>query len=594
MKKYKLLIHFGLPMLMAFAMLSQATTALALGIVSVQPETVINTTDVNLVITGSDFQSGASVLLEGAQGIGLATTFVSDTVLNATLPAGAPAGVYTVTVINPDRSSASKENALTILEPTATTEAPTATATETPTAIPATRPLIVVDTYSASVDRILAGQEFNLQVRLKNMGKETALNVVATFTPGDFIPRKSGGVLAIREIDPGDKEKITQALTASPDLTNKKIGALVMQVSYTDENGTAYSETFNLSIPVIAYGSGAAATATPTPTPAASNRPQLVITAYQTDTPVLQPGFRFSLSLQVKNLGNLDAKRVSMILGGGSGSGGSAEGTPEAGGISGGSGDFGDFAPVASSNVQFLGDLEVGAQMDSNATLIVNASADPGAYPLKITFAYSDEKGKIYNDDQVVTLLVYTVPKVEVNFYRQPDPLFAGQPGLLPIQVVNLGRKDTILGNMKVSARGAQFSNNVILVGALTVGGYYTLDTTVTPEQPGPLELQVTIDYTDVFNQLQVITRTLSVDVQEMIQPEPGPGGGGGSMGGGGESIPPSMQETFLQKLWRFVKGLIGLDSSVPTPVPSGVPPGEVPPVKEPGVPVPVPAGPKG
>lgn len=594
MKKCNLLIHLGLPVLMAFAMLAQATPALALGIVSVQPEIVINTTDVNLVITGSDFQSGASVLLEGAQGIGLATTFVSDTVLNATLPAGAPPGVYTVTVVNPDQSSASKENALTILEPTATTEAPTATATETPTAIPATRPLIVVDTYSASVDRILAGQEFNLQVRLKNMGKETAINLVATFTPGDFIPRKSGGVLAIREIAPGEKEKITQALTASPDLTNKKIGALVMQVSYTDENGTAYSETFNLSLPVIAYGLGPAATATPTPTPAASNRPQLVITAYQTDTPVLQPGFRFSLSLQVKNMGNLDARRVTMILGGGSSSGGSSEGTPEAGGISGGSGDFGDFAPVASSNVQFLGDLEVGAQLDSNAMLIVNASADPGAYPLKITFAYSDEKGKIYNDDQVVTLLVYTVPKVEVNFYRQPDPLFAGQPGLLPIQVVNLGRKDTILGNMKVSAQGAQFSNNVILVGALTVGGYYTLDTTVTPEQPGPLELQVTIDYTDDFNQLQVITRTLSVEVQEMIQPEPGAGGGGGSMGGGGESIPPSMPETFLQKLWRFVKGLIGLDSSVPTPAPGGVPPGEVPPVKEPGVPVPVPAGPKG
>ena len=91
--------------------------------------------------------------------------------------------------------------------------------------------------------------------------------MVANFTPGDFVPRKSGGVLAINEIDPGDKEKITQPLTASPDLTNKKIGALVMTVSYTDENGTAYTETFNLSLPVISYGTGPAATSTPTPTP---------------------------------------------------------------------------------------------------------------------------------------------------------------------------------------------------------------------------------------------------------------------------------------------------------------------------------------
>ena len=128
-----------------------------------------------------------------------------------------------------------------------------------------------------------------------------------------------------------------------------------------------------------------------------------MITAYQTDVPFLQPGSRFSIAMQVTNLGNVDARRVSMILGGGSSSGGSSDGTPVVGGVSGAGGDFGDFAPVDSSNVQFLGDMAVEAQLSTNARLIVNASAEPGAYPLKITFAYSDEKGRIYNDDQVVT-----------------------------------------------------------------------------------------------------------------------------------------------------------------------------------------------
>ena len=214
---------------MVFAMLAQTTPALALEVLSVQPSTILNTTEVSLVVTGSDFQSGATVVLEGLGA--LTTTFISNSVLNAVVPAGAAPGVYTVTVFNPDSSSASLDNALTILEPTATTEAPTPTATTTPTLIPATRPLIVVDTYSASEERILPSTEFNLQVRLKNEGEETALNVIANFTPGDFVPRKSGGVLAISEIDPGDKEKITQPLTASPDLSNKKIGALVMTVS---------------------------------------------------------------------------------------------------------------------------------------------------------------------------------------------------------------------------------------------------------------------------------------------------------------------------------------------------------------------------
>jgi hypothetical protein len=284
-----------------------------------------------------------------------------------------------------------------------------------------------------------------------------------------------------------------------------------------------------------------------------------------------------------------------MILGGGSSSGGSSDGTPAVGGISGAGGDFGDFAPVASSNVQFLGDMATNAQMGANATLIVNANTEPGAYPLQITFAYSDEKGKIYNDDQVVTLLVYSLPVVDVNFYRQPDPLFAGQPGLLPLQAVNLGRKSVVLGNMRVSVQGGQLSNNVILIGALDVGGYYTLDTTVIPDQPGPLELLVTIDYTDDFNQSQVITRTLSVDVQEMILPEPGPGEG---MQGGEGGFPMPTEETFLDKALRFIKGLLGLDSGLPTPAPGEqppgeLPPGEVPPGESPPIKV-VPAAPKG
>jgi hypothetical protein len=80
---------------------------------------------------------------------------------------------------------------------------------------------------------------------------------------------------------------------------------------------------------------------------------------------------------------------------------------------------------------------------------------------------------------------------------------------------------------MKVTGEGAEFSNNVILVGTLDVGMYFTLDATVIPSGSGPLELLVTIDYTDDFNQSQVITQTLTVDVQETFMPEPGMEGGG-------------------------------------------------------------------
>ncbi len=585
------LLHFGILIILITSALLQATPAKAQPIIDrIQPDTVVAYTARTILIIGSGFVEGAPVSLLPFVGLLDVDYSQVPNTLTASLPGNIPPGNYTINIIVNNESASAP---FTVIEPPATavpTNTPEPTSTQLPDAV---RPLIVVDTYHASADSIFPNQEFNLEVRLKNIGAETALNLVASFTPGDFLPRKSGGVLAISELDPGDKKKITQPLTSAPDLS-KQIGALVMTVAYSGEDGTPYTETFNLSLPVIGYGTGVGATSTPTPTGIAGNRPQLVITGYVTNVPILQPGYRFEVRLDVRNLGNMDAKRVTMILGGGSSSVGSVDGTPDVGGVSGASGDFGDFAPVASSNVQFLGDLAVNADIDASAALIVNANTDPGAYPLKITFAYSDEKGKLYNDDQVITLLVYALPQVDVNFYRQPDPIFAGQPGLLPLQVVNLGRKSVVLGNMRVSAQGAQFSNNTVLVGALDLGGYYTLDSTVTPDQPGPLDLLVTIDYTDDFNQPQVISRTLTVLVEENLIPEPGLDGGFP-----GDVPIQIVEETFWQKVMRFFKGLLGLDSGVPTPVPGEFPPGEFPPLEIPpgespaGVPLPA-QGPKG
>jgi hypothetical protein len=420
--------------------------------------------------------------------------------------------------------------------------------------------------------------------------------VVASVTPGDFVPRVTGGVSAVTELDPGEDVKVNQPLATTYEVVGKRFAALVVQVSYTDVDGVAYTETFNLSLPVKG-ASGPFYTATPTPTATAApvQRPQIVITSYRADPPTLQPGYQFVLELEAENVGNLAAQRVTMILGGGSSSSGGQSGTPEPGGVSGGTGDLTNFAPVNASNVQYLGDVNAGESFRAQATLIVNSATNPGAYPMKISFTYTGENGINYTDDQVVTLLIYSPPNVEVNFYRDPGILFVGQPNQLPLQVVNLGRKAVLLGNMVVTGEGAEFMNNSTLVGMLDTGGYYTLDAVMIPSQPGPLDLIVTIDYTDDFNQSQVITKTLSVEIQDAPVVEPPPDGSGVP----GEGIPgegtgfPSQPETSWQKTVRLLKGLFGLDSAQPAQeFPGEFPPVEVPQEEiPPGKPIPLPAG---
>ncbi len=77
------------------------------------------------------------------------------------------------------------------------------------------------------------------------------------------------------------------------------------------------------------------------------------------------------------------------------------------------------------------------------------------------------------------------------------------------------------------------------------------------------MTLNVRIDYTDDFNQPRTIEKELTVMVEEgFSEPTPDP------------NLPmdpsliPAPEETFLQKLWRFLLGLLGLDSAPSTSSP--------------------------
>lgn len=540
---------------------------------AVQPASVSNASTTELVVTGTGFVDGAAVVIEGYGA--LATTFVSAQMLRAELPAGVPAGVYTVRVVNPDASTAALPNALTVTNPPAT-PLPDVTATPEPTSTPQPtaflRPVIVVASYGASSAEITPGTDLDFEMTLTNAGQATATNIIATFPAGDFVARATGGVRAIGTLGSGDSSRFWQPLSASRDLAGRSTGVLEVQVSYTDVNGTAYNETFALTFPVVRTASGGAAqtaTSTPTPTPTATSgpplRPQLLIADYETDLEALEPGAQFELTLNVRNQGSADARGIVLIVGGGTVSSGGIGGTPEpGGGVSGSGGEFGTFAPVGSSNVRSLGDLSRSQGLEASVQLIVNGTAEPGAYPVVVSFAYTDSGGNSYKDEQVITLLVYNPPQVEINFYVEPMPLTAGQPGPLPLQLTNTGKNTVIFGNFSVTAEGAQMSNNNIFVGSLEPGGTFPLDAVAFPEQPGTLLLEVGVAYTDDFNQPQVITKTLELEVMPM--PELPPEGEPGMEGEMPPEMIPEAPESWRSKLWRFLLGMVGLSSGPTTP----------------------------
>ena len=495
--------------------------------------------------------------------------FASLSILFVLLVVAIPASAFANSQVEISEKS---RNQLSILQ---ITDVPT----EPSGPVPVVRPQISVQNYRTKPDNVQYGENFTLIVKLRNQGEAQAFNVQAVFTSSDFVPLKNGGVNIVGDLVAGNSMDIDQPMTVANYVYG--IVSVAMNLSYTDTNGAVYSEQFTLNIRVSGGGVSAA-----TSTPTGVKSSQLVITSYAASLDPLQPGEQFNLAMTVQNAGNARAQRVTMIVGGGSS--GTSSLTPQPGGVSGGGGEFTNFAPVSASNVQTLGDLGAGEAVQAKQDLIVNVSTNPGAYPMKVTFSYLNDKGEVINDEQVITLLVYSLPTVDVSFYRQPDPFFVGQPGALPIQVVNLGKRLSVLGTMKITSPQGTIENGTGLVGSLDAGGYFTLDAMIIPEQSGKMNLDITIDYTDDFNQARTITRQLEIEVMEgMIEPTPDPSLGGG---GGGEGSSAPTNESTLQKVWRFVLGLFGLDSAPPTDSNPGITPG----IEEPGVPIPKPGTGKG
>lgn len=460
----------------------------------------------------------------------------------------------------------------------AKTKAPTATQTKTrrPTRIPSITPTpgdtdraLILATYSFPGKGVVPGSDFRLVLELYNQGKRDASNVIVTIQGDKLIPRGNGGVQAVPLIASGGDKTIQQILYATPDLAGQETVSITITVAYTDDTGESYSTPLvilvNLKDPQPTDDSQYTGSIAPTKTSTEAPRSKLIIGSYKADIEKLQAGNLFKLTLDIQNLGNATARDVTMVLGGATVTT-SGDGTPASGGggVSGGGADLSKFAPMGSSNLYYLGNLSPAISQKQTLALVVNVATDPGVYPLKISFVYENGQGERLVDDQVITLLVYALPQINVGFYDTVGDISIGEFRPLPIQITNTGKKATILGEVTVSASSGTLSKNIATVGNVDTGGYFTLDPEFVPDTAGKVTLTIQIKYTDDFQQAGVIEKTLSVNVVDGGLPPDGGtdgngSGSGGNAGGGTDFTPPPVQqESFLNSFLKAVLGFFG------------------------------------
>lgn len=383
------------------------------------------------------------------------------------------------------------------------------------------RPQLVVGPVSSGSASVGPGDQFDLDVTLRNLGDRAARHVVLSLTGGGpFAPLGAGNTGSIANLAAGQAVTLTFSLAVD---ANAKPGAYSQGISleYEDWSGNRYTSQQSVGLVVASRR---------------LDQPLPMITGYATGRGELQPGEVFTLTLDVQNVGGRRAVRTLIALE-----------TTQAAGAGGGASALGVIAPLESSNVKFLPALEPGEKRTVTQKMAVDGSAASGAYLLNVKFTYEDEEGTSYQRSEVISLLVLRPTFLSIELLDPPEELVVGEEAPIAVDVTNLGRYSVNLTTARLEGADFDVRDGSVYIGPLDSGTSGTLDAKVTPRRAGELTLRVAVGYIDDFNRDREVVKEfrLTARAPEAL-PTPA-------------AAPTAEEEGLLSRIVRFLRALFGL-----------------------------------
>lgn len=518
-------------------------------ITGVSPTSMYNTAAATITINGSGFgATTGSVVLVG-YGPLVVTAWADAGPITATVPAGVPGSTtgtaYNVTVFSattPDTNCDVEAGALTVYSPNSTAApAPASTATREPTAAPTAfmRPLVTVLSYGASSRVLYPGQDIDFEITLQNNGPIVAKNVVVEFSGTDLLPRETGGLRTPGDIaGGGGTVRFFQPLRVSNNLSGYQ-AVINIKISYTDEYGAKYSDSSTLSFDAGQY---AGATAT------LSLSPQLILSSYQTTPTVLSPGTAFKLELSLANVSSQTAHQVVVDLSGESGGSGST----------GASTTTSPVAPLNSSDMRYIDAMQPGQQEPLSFEMAVSGDAASELANLNVAISYIDDSSQQHSQTETISLRIETQALLFIHFYTEmPDFMTVGETIDLPIEVINIGANDLNVSMVEVTSDQMAITGGSLYFGPLSGGTSGTLLAQAQLTRAGTATVTVTVHYLDDFQQQQVLTQDLTLEVEAATVATPAAGTGASNITGAPGSNAGGL--TLGQRILRMVLGFFGI-----------------------------------
>ena len=100
----------------------------------------------------------------------------------------------------------------------------------------------------------------------------------------------------------------------------------------------------------------------------------------------------------------------------------------------------------------FVETLKAGESIDLERQVIIEGTAEAGAYSLPVHIQYDGGNETSSSQVQVLTLLVINLPQIQISYYRPIELVQVGQTIELPIEIMNIGRTSLNISQVEVIA----------------------------------------------------------------------------------------------------------------------------------------------
>ena len=348
------------------------------------------------------------------------------------------------------------------------------------------------------IAKVQAGQEFTLNINIRNTGSVPLVQPVLSVTPDSLLAMLDPTMTRLLEdIQPGATVSVPIRLRARFQITSPSLSVdLTLKYNYGSSGQTSVSETVYIpsyvnSDPSISTGRTEGAT------------PNVIISQYSYgDDAQIAAGSTFDLSMEFKNTSTLfTVENIVMTIGTGEG-----------------------LTISSSSNTVYYPSLRAGDAQSETLAITALPTAKTGSAKIDVSFSYeyvdNQQRCKV-NTTQNIAIPIYQPDRFEVELPAMPEAVTAYEEMYVSLPYVNKGKSE--VSNVRaelISPDGAVSAINPVQnLGNFASGSSGTIDFIFTPQMPGQTEFTIAITYEDPNAQEKTVEFPVSLFVDEPYYP---------------------------------------------------------------------------